>query len=286
MNEQQITPVIPEAGKIPRGELVQNFTSRAELDAAMGRLTSAGLPAQAFFVVGHDLKQVEYFMGKLSYPRIALSSALSGATFGALIGVVTALVTGTSVLPHLASAVPLGIAIWMIFGILSFSRGNKNGAFQMRQQMIPAAFSLMSNPSVAAQAREVLGVRSQGFRPQVARPNTPASETPSSVVQEDPQEQADPTTFVGPAYNRDGSPAGGKFGLRIDDPEEYAKMVRTEPMRPDDSEERIEKVREEQSPQRYGLKVEDSQEVQDSVRNAPASSDPEEAAEHHGSRKS
>ncbi|MEU7993130.1 hypothetical protein IDM48_03845 [Rothia amarae] len=286
MNEQQITPVIPEAGKIPRGELVQNFTSRAELDAAMGRLTSAGLPAQAFFVVGHDLKQVEYFIGKLSYPRIALSSALSGATFGALIGVVTALVTGTSVLPHLASAVPLGIAIWMIFGILSFSRGNKNGAFQMRQQMIPTAFSLMSNPSVAAQAREVLGVRSQNFRPQLAHPNTPASGTPSSVVQGHSHEQADPTTFVGPEYNRDGSPAGGKFGLRIDDPEEYAKMVRTEPMRPDDSEQRIEKVREEQSPQRYGLKVEDSQEVQDSVRNAPASSAPEEPSEHHGSRKS
>lgn len=283
MDEQQITPIIPEPGKIPHGELVQNFTSRAELDAAMTRLTTAGLSAQAFFVVGHDLKQVDYFMGKLSYPRVALSSAMSGAIFGALIGVVTALFTGTSVLPHLATAIPLGIAIWMITGILSFSRANKNGSYQMRQQLIPSAFSLMSNREVAAQARQILGAPQQVFRPAQpapqAMPQNPQqgggyAQQPQQATQnggnpQAPQQNLDSTSFVGPEYNKDGSRAGGKFGLRIEDPAEYAKAVRTEPARPDDTEERIEKIREEQSPQRYGLHEENPEAVQESVRQAP-----------------
>lgn len=262
MDEQNLSPIIPEAGSIPRGELVQNFSSRRELDAAMAQITGAGLPAQAFFVVGHDVKQVEYFVGKLSYPRVALSSAFSGAIFGALIGLVTAIFTQTEVIPHLVMSIPLGIAIWMISGVLSFSRSNKSGAFQMRSQSIPSAFSLMGTGHAAAAARQVLGSPqqpSQDFQQQA--PAHPAPEAPQ-------QRPSDPTSFVGPAYNKDGSPAGGKFGLRIDDPEEYARAVRTEPA-PQDPSERIEQVREEQSQHRYGKQA-DEREVAESIRQAPA----------------
>lgn len=233
MDEHQNPMIAPDPTKIPAGQLVQNFSSRQELDAAMGKLTAAGLPSQAFFVVGHDVKQVEYFMGKLSYPRVALSAAFSGAVFGAMIGVATALLTGTSVMPHLATAIPLGIAIWMISAIFSFSRANPNSSFQMKGHLVPSAFSLMASSAVAAHAREVLGSPSSNF----AAPAPQQFSAHHSQQPVAPQQGQQPTftppteaaSFVGPEFNKDGSKAGGKYGLRIEDPEEFAQTVRKEP---------------------------------------------------------
>ncbi len=268
MDANQYPAIIRQAepNKVPEGELVAYFQDRQQLQEALTRLLAANFPMQTLFIVGRNITQVEYFGGKLTYPRVILSSAASGAFFGALIGLVTALFTGTEVLPHLITSVPLGIAIWVLTGLFGFARAqNRNGrALTMRGQTIPGSLELRAHQQTASQARNILGVGPESSRIPAHLPG------PSAAGQAPDWDKSDPGKFVGPEYNRDGSKAGGKFGLRITDPQEYAQALRPEPA-PASNNERIEAIRAEQKQGRYGLKVEDPEEFEASLRKPPAS---------------
>ncbi|MEX3609507.1 general stress protein [Rothia sp. LK2588] len=289
MDQNDLSTTIQHAdpNTVPDGELVAYFRDRSELEHAVGRLTEAGFPMRSLFVVGRDITQVEYFGPKITLNRVLMSSALSGAFFGALIGLFTAAFTSTSIGPHLLSSIPLGIVIWCATGLFGYLR-TKRGAgssFAMHAHTIPGAIELRAHFRTVDRARQILGVgqysQRNGFVPasgghdgrlpgSVGAPQ--GSEAPASVTAE-PQRATPPTAdeatrFVGPEYNRDGSRASGKFGLRIEDPEEYAQTVRDEPVRPSTNE-RVEQVRAQQSENRYGLRIDDPAEFEKTIRKAP-----------------
>lgn len=82
--------------------------------------------------------------------------------------------------------------------------------------------------------------------------------------------------FTPPAEtNRDGSQAAGKFGLRVESPEEFEQMIRKAP-EPPATNERIEAIRAEKGEQRYGLRVETPEEFEATIRKAPEAADAEQ----------
>lgn len=293
MDQNQYPPIIASAqpGQVPDGELVAYFENREQLQHAMKRLTEANFPMHTLFVVGRNITQVEYVGGKVTWPKVILSSALTGAGFGAFIGLVSAVLTGTSIMPHLFTAVPLGIIVWVATGLLSYSRARAKGGgtVAMQGQTIPGSLELRAHWQTVERARQILGMgqyRAQnasvpgapGFSaPTGSAPagSVPAGQPGPGAVQLDPnQPPADPTSFVGPEYKKDGSKAGSSFGLRIQDPEEYARAVRQEPA-PQDHSERIQQIREEKNQKRFGIRIDDPAAYQETIRKAPERKDDE-----------
>ncbi len=108
-----------------------------------------------------------------------------------------------------------------------------------------------------------------GFNPaDQKQPEAPAAEQrPSAPV------------FTPPAEtNRDGSKAAGKFGLRVESPEEFEQMIRKAP-EPPATNERIEAIRAEKGEQRYGLRVETPEEFEATIRKAPETAGAEQESQ-------
>lgn len=280
---------------LPNGELVATFSDRKELNRAVDFLASQKFPVQTLYIVGHDVKQVDYITGQATYPRAALSGAVQGIFLGMLVGVFNAFITNTSVLANILSIVPIAMAFSVIYSIFIASRSKGKG-IRMRSQMIPARLDLMAVPQTAQAARQLLRVtvvthgntaqsstaQSSSHQPAPAPQNTqrPAQQTqpvpflpgfdPKDAKPEAPAEPQLPArpVFTPPAEtNRDGSKAAGKFGLRIESAEEFERMIREQP-EPPTTNERVEAVRAEQSEQRYGLRV-DEAEAEKAIRQAP-----------------
>lgn len=88
--------------------------------------------------------------------------------------------------------------------------------------------------------------------------------------------------FTPPAEtNRDGSKAAGKFGLRVESPEEFEQMIRKAP-EPPATNERIEAIRAEKGEQRYGLRVESPEEFEATIRKAPETAEAEQTPQKDG----
>lgn len=82
--------------------------------------------------------------------------------------------------------------------------------------------------------------------------------------------------FTPPAEtNRDGSQAAGKFGLRVESPEEFEQMIRKAP-EPPATNELIEAIRAEKGEQRYGLRVETPEEFEATIRKVPEPAEAEQ----------
>ncbi|MDO4898450.1 MAG: hypothetical protein Q3965_03985 [Rothia sp. (in: high G+C Gram-positive bacteria)] len=302
MDQLKAPPALAMAdgSHLPPGELVATFSDRKELNKAVEFLASQKFPVHSLYVVGHDVKQVDYITGQATYPRAALSGAVQGVMLGAMVAVFNALLTQTSVLANFLSIVPLAIAFCVIWSIFVASRAKGKG-IRTRSQMLPSRLDLMAIPATAAAARQLLRVPMQGIFPQHGQqvppvqqpqppqqngvtypqqaaseqqtPNTAPSTSPAmpSVAQQLSEQPAtsEPPAFTPPAEtNRDGSKAAGKFGLRIETEEEFTQQIREQPA-PPATNERVEQVRKEQNEQRYGLRVDDPEEFEKTIRQAP-----------------
>lgn len=300
MDQLKAPPALTMAdgSNIPPGELVATFSDRKELNKAIEFLASQKFPVHSLFIVGHDVKQVDYVTGQATYPRAALNGALQGIMLGIMVGVFNSILTQTSMLANILSIVPLAIAFCIIWSILVASR-TKGKGIRTRTQMLPTRLDLMAIPATAAAARHLLRVPLQGQPHQPAQhhhqqvphqqaphdqapgqPVAPAQRTQATSVpagslaasQPAPEQVEAPTpVFTPPAEtNKDGSRAASKFGLRIDNPQQFEQQIREQPA-PATTNERVEQVRAQQSESRYGIRVEDQAEFERTIRQAPAS---------------
>lgn len=295
---------------IPPGELVATFSDRRELNKAVEFLAGQKFPVNSLFIVGHDVKQVDYITGQATYPRAALTGAMQGVMLGVMVGIFNAILTQTSMLANVLSIVPLAIAFCVLWSIFVASR-TKGRGIRTRTQMLPSRLDLMAIPATAAAARQLLRVPMQGApapgapvpgasapgAPQPMPPapgqQAPASQAPAPRSQwpAHPVPGAPPVgegapravpappatpVFTPPAEtNRDGSAAAGKFGLRVETQEEFEQQIREQPA-PPTTNERVEQVRAEQSEKRYGLRIDDQAEFEKTIRQAPAPSEPKD----------
>lgn len=248
------------------------FTDRKELNRAVDFLASQKFPVHTLYVVGHDVKQVDYITGRATYPRAALSGAIQGIFLGLLVGFFNSIITDTQALTNVMGIMPLTVAFSVIYSVFVASRAKGKG-LKMRSQMIPTRLDLMAVPQTAQAARHLLRVTVvpqplPGHPQQAAPTGAPAgASTPSA---QGPQQDAPARPVFTPpaATNRDGSRAAGKFGLRVESAEEFESMIRQQPA-PPSTNERIEAIRAEQGEQRYGLNL-DPQEAEKAIRPAPS----------------
>ncbi len=328
MDQLKVPPALALAtgASLPPGELVATFTDRRELNKAIEFLASQKFPVHSLFVVGQDVRQVDYVTGQATYPRAALSGAIQGIGLGALVALFNSLITQTSMLANFISIVPLAVAFSIIYSIFVASRAKGKG-IRTRSQILPARYDLMAIPATAAAARQLLrvtvvngqsspvphpamqhpvnqpSVPPQAGAPQAGAPQAGAPQQPQWFDPTKPlppreqkpepflpgfnpadqqQAPAAPETpsqpvFTPPAEtNRDGSKAAGKFGLRVENPEEFEAMIRKAPEAPATNE-RVEQIRAEKNEQRYGLRVENPEEFEATIRKAPEPQDPSQA---------
>ena len=273
---------------LPNGEALAAFTRRDDALAAFDVLSAAGFPVTALYLVNEGVKQVEYPLQR-SYGRMLLSSLIWGIIAGLGCAALT-IGDGSDFLGRAASTVPLSVAIFMVWTLVSIRRGG-NSRYPMRGEAIPERTTMYALSEYAGQARMILrdtpgfaqAMRSvhgaaYGGGNATQQPGTTGTaaprtgSTPSAPVgttagtaagtesehaknttgalsgygrgaSQDAGRAAatDATAAPAPAAENGTEPQGGerapaqpaaqRFGLRIDDPEEYAKTIRQAPAR-------------------------------------------------------
>ena len=273
---------------LPNGEALAAFTRRDDALAAFDVLSAAGFPVTALYLVNEGVKQVEYPLQR-SYGRMLLSSLMWGIIAGLGCAALT-IGDGSDFLGRAASTVPLSVAIFMVWTLVSIRRSG-NSRYPMRGEAIPERTTMYALSEYAGQARMILrdtpgfaqAMRSvhgaaYGGGNATQQPGTTGTaaprtgSTPSAPVgttagtaagtesehaknttgalsgygwgasQDTGQAAAtDATDSTAPAAESGTEPQGGerapaqpaaqRFGLRIDDPEEYAKTIRQAPAR-------------------------------------------------------
>ena len=241
----------------------------------------------ALYLVNEGVKQVEYPLQR-SYGRMLLSSLMWGIIAGLGCAALT-IGDGSDFLGRAASTVPLSVAIFMVWTLVSIRRGG-NSRYPMRGEAIPERTTMYALSEYAGQARMILrdapgfaqamrsvhgaaygggnatqqpGTTGTAAPRTGSTPSAPAGTAGTAAGTE--SEHAKNTTGALSGYGRGASPDAGRvaatdatdstapaaesgtepqggerapaqpaaqrFGLRIDDPEEYAKTIRQAPAR-------------------------------------------------------
>lgn len=141
---------------LPRGELVGRYTAYLDAQKAVDYLADSKFPVQLVSIVGNELKSVERVTGRLSYPRVALSSAATGAWFGLFVGLALMLFGGGDSYISLIPSMALGAVFWLLFGVLAyaFQRGRRD--FTSTSQVIATSYDVVVAPEAANEARRLL----------------------------------------------------------------------------------------------------------------------------------
>ncbi|WP_312179235.1 general stress protein, partial [Arthrobacter sp.] len=141
---------------LPRGELVGRYTAYLDAQKAVDYLADSKFPVQHVSIVGNELKSVERVTGRLSYPRVALSSAATGAWFGLFVGLALMLFGGGDSYISLIPSMALGAVFWLLFGVLgyAFQRGRRD--FTSTSQVIATSYDVVVASEVANEARRLL----------------------------------------------------------------------------------------------------------------------------------
>lgn len=241
---------------LPPGLLVASYSNRKDLNEALTFLAAHQFPIQSLYILGDQPIQVEYIAGQATYPRAALAGLWQGLVLGSLAALLNSTLSNSPLLVNLATILPIAIAFCMIYAIFLASRSGGKG-IGVRPQLLSARYQLMALPQVAEAARQILarpqapkpaGAQFPGYpqqapmppaaqpqqQAQPASPQAPAAGQPGQAQAQDAQEAA----FQPPAQTlKDGSPAASRYGLRIEDPEEYRKTIRQAPEKETDEKE-------------------------------------------------
>ena len=138
---------------LPNGEALAAFTRRDDALAAFDVLSAAGFPVTALYLVNEGVKQVEYPLQR-SYGRMLLSSLIWGIIAGLGCAALT-IGDGSDFLGRAASTVPLSVAIFMVWTLVSIRRGG-NSRYPMRGEAIPERTTMYALSEYAGQARMIL----------------------------------------------------------------------------------------------------------------------------------
>lgn len=145
-----------DARSLPKGEPVGRYASYLDAQKAVDYLADQQFAVQNVSIIGNDLKTVERVTGRLSYPRVALSSAATGAWFGFFVGLVLMLFGGNTDYTSVLSTMALGAGFWLLFGIITyaFQRGKRD--FTSTSQVVATNYDVIVDPQVIGEARRLL----------------------------------------------------------------------------------------------------------------------------------
>lgn len=140
---------------LPRGEILGRYESYLDAQKVVDYLADHDFPVANVSIIGNDLKTVERVTAKLSYPKVALAGAAQGAMFGVFVGLILSLFGPSGGLPQILSSVGLGMAIWMIVGVVSYSFRKGKRDFSSSSQVMASNYDVIVAFEHAAAARNL-----------------------------------------------------------------------------------------------------------------------------------
>ena len=143
---------------IPKGDVLGSYDTYPEAQQVVDRLAHGDLDVSQISIVGSDLKTVERVTGRLTYGRVAGAGAASGAWFGLFFGVLlTFVLPSANVLLYALAAVAIGAGFGILFGLASYAITRRTRDFTSTHQVLASSYQVIIDPSLTAQAQEVLG---------------------------------------------------------------------------------------------------------------------------------
>ena len=149
-------PPRDEGRALPQGETVGRYTAYLDAQKAVDYLADSKFPVQMVSIIGSELKSVERVTGRLSYPRVALSSAATGAWFGLFVGLALMLFAGGESYVSLIPSMALGAVFWLLFGVLAYALQRGRRDFTSTSQVIATSYDVIVAPQAANDARRLL----------------------------------------------------------------------------------------------------------------------------------
>lgn len=198
----------PSVSGLPRGEVLGSFPTYLEARKVVDELAGQEFDVRTVSIVGTDLRTVERIRNRLTYPSVALRSAIQGAFFGMMLGILMTLIDPAGSGIQILYTVGLGVAVWVIFGVIGHAMRKGRGVNSV-QQLVPSNFDVVCEFETAAQAKRALGRPGPAPSPAPTAPVAPTPPgTPSPSSEDRPEgrrvDQQVPTSASSPA---DGSPA-------------------------------------------------------------------------------
>ena len=149
-------PPRDEGRSLPKGETVGRYTAYLDAQKAVDYLADSKFPVQMVSIIGNELKSVERVTGRLSYPRVALSSAATGAWFGLFVGLALMLFAGGDSYVTLIPSMALGAVFWLLFGVLAYALQRGRRDFTSISQVVATSYDVIVAPQAANDARHLL----------------------------------------------------------------------------------------------------------------------------------
>jgi len=212
---------------LPRGEILGRYDSYLDAQKVVDYLADHDFPVAGVSIIGNDLKTVERVTAKLSYPKVALAGAAQGAMFGIFVGLILSIFGPNGGLMQILSSVGLGMAIWMIVGVVSYSFRKGKRDFSSSSQVMATNYDVVVGFEHAAVARQLASklpmsrVDARQVNPAWAPPrqgpgngtgpgNTPSAHGDATTPAK-PATPAQPGTPAGTGYDDD-APASPRPG--------------------------------------------------------------------------
>lgn len=145
-----------QARTLPQGDVIGTYTSYLDAQKAVDYLADQQFPVEVVAIVGNDLKLVERVTGRLSYPRVALNSALSGMWFGLFVGVLLSFFSSGAGYFSIITSVLMGAAFFMLFGIVTYAMQRGKRDFTSTSQVVPTSYDVVVAFEASAEARRLL----------------------------------------------------------------------------------------------------------------------------------
>ena len=210
---------------LPRGELLGRYTSYLDAQKLVDYLADNDFPVAAVSIVGNDVRTVERVTAKLSYPRVALAGAAQGGMMGLFVGLLLTLFGGGgNGLYQILSAIGLGMAIWMIAGVISYSTRRGKRDFASSSQFVATSFDVVVDFEHAQAARALASKLPMRPHQAPAQPAAQAPQQQAPAAPAAPPAQATPATGAQPAASAERSsqfpdlPDGRpRYGVRVNE---------------------------------------------------------------------
>ncbi|MFJ2144090.1 general stress protein [Glutamicibacter sp. NPDC087661] len=270
---------------LPRGELLGRYTSYLDAQKLVDYLADNDFPVAAVSIVGNDVRTVERVTAKLSYPRVALAGAAQGGMMGLFVGLLLTLFGGGgNGLYQILSAIGLGMAIWMIAGVISYSTRRGKRDFASSSQFVATSFDVVVDFEHAQSAR-ILASKLP-MRPQQA-PAQPVAQAPQQqpAAAAAPSAQAAaavPATPAQPASEEERSsqfpdlPDGRpRYGVRVNEAKPAAPVAPVEQPAKDEAQAPAAEAKDTQDLSQVEPRVDTSQQPQAPVQEPAPRKDPE-----------
>ncbi len=156
MSHRHLSPAQASAA---RGTVLATFPEYEQAQALVARLAETDFELDRISIVGRDLVNLEHVVRKLSYPQVALSSAVTGMTMGLLIGIALTLFLPDHNSGSIFPMVVIGGCLWVIMNVIGYSLNRSKRDFLSQSHIVASSYDVVCVPEFAADARRALGTQ-------------------------------------------------------------------------------------------------------------------------------